>query len=119
MLLEYIYIYRAKRIIELKDNLYYYRKNLSGISKGINRHPLDKPIAVSLLKADLKKEGFQDSRIDWRIAVGIFHYVRDKSTLYRVMSMNRECYDYVKSNLDFRRMLQFVFTVRIKNIKLI
>ena len=41
-----MYIFKAKTVVELKDTLYFYRRNLSGLNTGIMKRPFDLLIAL-------------------------------------------------------------------------
>ena len=104
-----MYIFKAKKVVELKELLYYYRRNLNGLSKGINTQPFDRLLALSRLKDNLFQSGFTDKRLDESVSVEVFHLVRDDSPLFRVKAIDQEWYDYVKGNLDLRRKILLVF----------
>lgn len=114
-----MYIFKAKRVVELKDALYYYRYNISGISKAIKKRPFDPLISYSILKNDLLALNFADKRLDSSIALEVFHIVRDSSSLYRVIAIDKEWYSYIKKNLNLRRKLILFYLIHSRHIDII
>lgn len=115
-----MFLYLAKKVIAMPFCLNYYRVNDAGISKGGVKKPLDKILAIIKLKQDLLKLGFADKKIDWKLSVEFYHFVRGwNDDLYRVVAMKKDLYEYVMSNLDTRRKLSFWRMGRKKKVKLI
>ena len=116
-----MYIFKAGRVVELKDALYYYRRNLSGLSKEIKKRPFDPLIAISRLKNDLLKLGFTDKRLDYCISLEVYHIIRDRgmSPLYRIKTIDREWYNYIKDNLDLRRRFILFYLIHKREINII
>lgn len=115
-----MFLYLAKKVIAMPSCLNYYRVNDAGISKGGVKRPLDKILAISKLKQDLLKLGFADKKLDWKLSVEFYHFVRGwNDDLYRVVAMKKDLYEYVMSNLDTRRKLSFWWMGRKKKVKLI
>ena len=116
-----MFLYLAKKVIAMPFCLnYYYRVNDAGISKGGVKKPLDKILAIIKLKQDLLKLGFADKKLDWKLSVEFYHFVRGwNDDLYRVVAMKKDLYEYVMSNLDTRRKLSFWWMGRKKKVKLI
>lgn len=115
-----MFLYLAKKVIAMPFCLNYYRVNDAGISKGGVKRPLDKILAIIKLKQDLLKLGFADKKIDWKLSVEFYHFVRGwNDDLYRVVAMKKDLYEYVMSNLDTRRKLSFWWMGRKKKVKLI
>lgn len=115
-----MFLYLAKKVIAMPFCLNYYRVNDAGISKGGVKRPLDKILAIIKLKQDLLKLGFADKKIDWKLSVEFYHFVRGwNDDLYRVVAMKKDLYEYVMSNLDTRRKLSFWLMGRKKKVKLI
>ena len=98
---------------------YNYRVNLSGISKGGLKRPLDKSIAFSKLINDLKILNKNTEIIEWQLACELYHYIRRINTVYNVISIRRELYGYIMDNLDIRRKLLVYFLLKKRNIKVI
>ena len=96
---------------------YNYRVNLSGISKGGLKRPLDKSIAFSKLINDLKILNKNTEIIEWQLACEIYHYIRRINTVYNVISIRRELYGYLMDNLDIRRKLLVYFLLKKKEYK--
>lgn len=113
-----MFLYLAKKVIAMPFCLNYYRVNDAGISKGGVKKPLDKILAISKLKKDLFALGFVDKKLDWKLSVEFYHFVRGWNDLYRVTAMQKELYDYVMSNLDTRRKLSFWWMVWKKKVSL-
>lgn len=115
-----MFLYLAKKVIAMPFCLNYYRVNDAGISKGGVKKPLDKILAIITLKQDLLKLGFADKKLDWKLSVEFYHFVRGwNDDLYRVVAMKKDLYEYVMSNLDNRRKLSFWWMGRKKKVKLI
>lgn len=115
-----MFLYLAKKVIAMPFCLNYYRVNDAGISKGGVKKPLDKILAIIKWKQDLLKLGFADKKIDWKLSVEFYHFVRGwNDDLYRVVAMKKDLYEYVMSNLDTRRKLSFWWMGRKKKVKLI
>lgn len=111
-----MYIYYAKKVAFVKEAYHHYRINMSGVSKGPKKRPLDRFRAVYRLKQELLQKGFEDSGLDRRLAIDIYHYARDKNPLVRVKSMEKQMKDFVIKNLDLRRKIQFYMLCLKKNI---
>ena len=110
----------AKKVLVIPFCGNYYRFNDSGISKGGVKKPLDKILAISKLKKDLLALGFSDKKLDWKLSVEFYHFVRGwNDNMYRVVAMHKDLYDYVMSNLDARRKLSFWWMRRKKKVSLI
>ena len=115
-----MFLYLAKKVIAMPFCLNYYRVNDAGISKGGVKKPLDKILAIIKLKQDLLKLGFADKKLDWKLSVEFYPFVRGwNDDLYRVVAMKKDLYEYVMSNLDTRRKLSFWWMGRKKKVKLI
>ena len=113
-----LYLLKAGTVAELKDPLYYYRNNLTGISKQPDKRPLDAILAMIRLKEDWLRLGFSDKRLDRRIAVQMYKFIRMVSPLYRVTAIDKQCYNYIKDNLDFRKKIELFFLIHKKHISI-
>lgn len=103
-----MFLYLAKKIITIPFCLNYYRVNYSGISKGGVKKPLDTILAINKLKRDLLEFGFVDKKLDWKLSVELYHFVRGwNENIYKVVAVRKELYEYVISNLDIRRKILF------------
>lgn len=100
-----MFLYLSKRIVTLQYCGYYYRVNYSGLSKGCIKRPLDKIIAIKKLKDDLTLDNFYDKRLDWKISIEIYHFIRRKDNAYKVVAMDKALFKYICNNLDLRRSL--------------
>lgn len=115
-----MFLYLAKKVLVIPFCGNYYRFNDSGISKGGVKKPLDKILAISKLKKDLLALGFSDKKLDWKLSVEFYHFVRGwNDNMYRVVAMHKDLYDYVMSNLDARRKLSFWWMCKKKKVRLI
>ena len=116
-----MYIFKAGRVVELQDALYYYRRNLSGLSKEIKKRPFDSLIAISRLKNDLLQLGFTDKRLDYCISLEVYHIIRDRSMspLYRIKAIDKEWYNYVKDNLNLQRKVLLFYFVHKRKIEIL
>ena len=114
-----MFLYLAKKIVVMPFCGNYYRVNYEGISKGGVKKHLDKILAINKLKKDLLALGFVDKKLDWKLSVEFYHFVRGwNDNMYRVVAMHKDLYDYVMSNLDARRKLSFWWMCRKKNVQL-
>ena len=103
-----MFLYLAKKVLVIPFCGNYYRFNDSGISKGGVKKPLDKILAISKLKKDLLALGFSDKKLDWKLSVEFYHFVRGwNDNMYRVVAMEKDLYEYVMNNLDIRRQIPF------------
>ena len=114
-----IFLYLAKKIVVIQFCGNYYRVNDAGISKGGVKKPLDKILAISKLKKDLLALGFTDKKLDWKLSIECYHFVRGwNDNMYRVVAMQKDLYEYVMSNIDVRRKITFWWMCRKKNVQL-
>ena len=114
-----MFLYLAKKVIAMPFCLNYYRVNDAGISKGGVKKPLDKILAISKLKKDLLALGFTDKKLDWKLSIECYHFVRGwNDNMYRVVAMQKDLYEYVMSNIDVRRKITFWWMCRKKNVQL-
>ena len=118
-----MYIFKAGRVVELTDALYYYRRNLTGLSRGAENRPFDPLIAKCSLKNDLRKLNYSDKRLDSYIATEAYHIIRDRGAtpLYRIKAIDTEWYSFIKDNLNLRRKLllsYLIYTRKIDVVKL-
>lgn len=112
-----IFLYLAKKILVIPFCGIYYRVNDAGISKGGVKKPLDKILAISKLKKDLLALGFADKKLDWKLSIEFYHFVRGwNDNMYRVVAMKKDLYEYVMSNIDVRRKITFWRMCRKRNI---
>lgn len=103
-----IFLYLAKKIVVIPFCGNYYRVNDAGISKGGVKKPLDKILAINKLKQDLLVLGFSDKKLDWKLSIEFYHFVRGwNDNMYRVVAMEKDLYEYVMNNLDIRRQISF------------
>ena len=112
-----MFLYLAKKVLVIPFCGNYYRFNDSGISKGEVKKPLDKILAISKLKKDLLALGFTDKKLDWKLSIECYHFVRGwNDNMYRVVAMQKNLYEYVMSNIDVRRKITFWGMCRKRNI---
>lgn len=103
-----LFLYFAKKVASIPFCGYYYRVNNAGISKGKVKRPLDKILAISKLRKELLGSGFINKKLDWKLSVEFYHFVRGwNDDMYRVVAMQKNLYEYVMSNLDTRRKISF------------
>lgn len=114
-----LFLYFAKKVASIPFCGYYYRVNNAGISKGKVKRPLDKILAISKLKKELLASGFINKKLDWKLSVEFYHFVRGWNDMYRVVAMQKNLYECVMSNLDIRRKISFWWMSRNKKLKLI
>lgn len=114
-----MFLYLAKKMVVIPFCGNYYRVNDEGISKGGVKKPLDKILAINKLKKDLLALGFTNKKLDWKLSVEFYHFVRGwNNDMYRVVSIHKDLYDYIMSNLDFRRKISFWWMCRKQNVQL-
>ncbi|WP_462371800.1 glycosyltransferase family 2 protein [Phascolarctobacterium succinatutens] len=114
-----MFLYLATKVIVIPFCGNYYRVNDAGISKGGVKKPLDKILAISKLKEDLLDLGFVDKKLDWKLSVEFYHFVRGlNDNMYKVVAMQKDLYEYVMSNIDVRRKITFWWMCRKKNVQL-
>lgn len=112
-----MFLYLAKKIVVMPFCGNYYRVNYAGISKSGVKKPLDTILAISKLKKDLLALGFVDKKLDWKLSVEFYHFVRGwNDNMYRVVAMHKDLYEYVMSNIDVRRKITFWWMCRKQNI---
>lgn len=112
-----MFLYLAKKIVVMPFCGNYYRFNDAGISKRGVKKPLDKILAINKLKQDLLVLGFSDKKLDWKLSIEFYHFVRGwNDNMYRVVAMEKNLYDYVMGNIDIRRKLSFWWICRKRNI---
>lgn len=115
-----LFLYFAKKVASIPFCGYYYRVNNTGISKGKVKRPLNKILAISKLRKELLASGFINKKLDWKLSVEFYHFVRGwNDDMYRVVAMQKDLYEYVMSNLDTRRKISFWWMGRKKKVKLI
>lgn len=115
-----LFLYFAKKVASIPFCGYYYRVNNTGISKGKAKRPLDKILTISKLRKELLASGFINKKLDWKLSVEFYHFVRGwNDDMYRVVAMQKDLYEYVMSNLDTRRKISFWWMGRKKKVKLI
>lgn len=113
-----MFLYLAKKVLVLPFCGNYYRFNDEGISKGGVKKPLDKILAINKLKQDLLVLGFSDKKLDWKLSIEFYHFVRGwNDNMYRVVAMHKDLYEYVMSNIDVRRKITFWWMCRKKKVK--
>lgn len=113
-----MFLYLSKKVLVIPFCGNYYRVNDAGISKGGMKKPLDKILAISKLKKDLFALGFVDKKLDWKLSVEFYHFVRGLNDgMYRVVAMQNNLYEYVMNNLDTRRKISFWWMVWKKKVK--
>ena len=112
-----MFLYLAKKIVVMPYCGNYYRVNDAGISKGGVKKPLDKILAISKLKKDLLALEFTDKKLDWKLSIECYHFVRGwNDNMYRVVAMQKDLYEYVMSNIDVRRKITFWWMCCKRNI---
>lgn len=110
-----VYLYKANRIVCLKEALYFYRFNPNGLSKNAyKKRPLDIAIVTAKLHEDLIGMGLQDKaflmKLENKFAREIFHCVKySKKGVFFLHGMSKSLYDFVLSRLDLRRSIVLRF----------
>lgn len=68
------------------------------------------------MKKDLLALGFADKKLDWKLCVEFYHFVRGWNHMYRVVAMQKDLYEYIMSNLDTRRKISFCWMIWKKKV---
>lgn len=98
---------------------YNYRVNSTGISKGGLKRPLDKSLSLKKLIDSLREIDKETEIVEWQLACELYHYVRRINSVYRVIAIRQELYDFLMGNLDIRRRVLTYFLLKKRNIKVI
>ena len=98
---------------------YNYRVNYSGISKGGLKRPLDKSLSFKKLIDSLKEINKDTELVEWQLACELYHYIRWINSVYRVIAVRQELYEFLMSNLDIRRRVLAYFLLKKRDIKVI
>lgn len=114
-----MYLYLSSKVAYVNKAYYYYRVNLNGISKNKNKKPLDRYISIKKLAIDLQKYGYIDKRLFWKMAIEIYHFVRMNDERFKVIKIEKDFYDFIIKNLDFRRKWSFIFLIKKKKVEII
>lgn len=98
-----MYLYLSNKFAAITYKGYYYRVNPNGLSKGGVKRPLDKVMAITKLKNDLRSYSFESKKLDWKLCVEYYHFIKGLNTTYNVKSINGELWGFIFANLDARR----------------
>lgn len=98
---------------------YNYRVNFSGISKGGLKRPLDKSLSFKKLIDSLREIDKDTELVEWQLACELYHYIRLTNSVYRVIAVRKELYEFLMSNLDIRRRLLAYFLLQKRDIKVV
>ena len=98
---------------------YNYRVNSTGISKGGLKRPLDKSLSLKKLIDSLREIDKETEIVEWQLACELYHYVRRINSVYRVIAIRQELYDFLMGNLDIRLRVLAYFLLKKRNIKVI
>lgn len=99
-----VYLFNSQKVALIKESLYFYRHNLSGLSKNtaINKRPLDNIICLALSHEYLVQHGFENSsvchKLRKKIAKGIYGLVKQK---HFKITIDEKFYCFVKRHLNF------------------
>lgn len=118
-----MFLYASRTFMIIDDTLYFYRINLSGISKSKTYRLLDIAFVTLKLIKDLKDKGCDDQKIYFKLyskfAKEIFHFIRDcDSSHFRVISIKNTMYKFICNHLNFRRKYFFKFLIIKRRIKI-
>jgi hypothetical protein len=118
-----MYLFYASRIMLIEDVLYYYRINLSGISKSGTKRPLDIAFVTEKLIVDLVNKGLNDiifiNKLYGKLAREIFHFIRlGKDNRFKLIKIDKSLFSWLCKNLTFRRHLILRYLVLKYNIKI-
>lgn len=98
---------------------YNYRVNYSGISKGELKLYLDKSLSFKKLIDSLREINKDTELVEWQLACELYHYIRRINSVYRVIAVRQELYEFLMSNLDIRRRVLAYFLLKKRDIKVI
>lgn len=115
-----MYLFYANKVEAVKNVYYNYRINTDGISckTGIKR-PLDKVLVVSKLIGDLEAHNFSDCRLHKKLAVELYHFIRNSNEQYRVIKIEKSVYDFMMKHLDLRRKLMCKYLIKKNDIEIL
>ena len=111
-----LYLYFARRIALLPNELYFYRQNFNGLSKSEapNKKPLDVLVCYALLHEELCKKGLRNSwflkKLRKLMARTIYKLVQTKKF---IVGMDKEFFKFVIKNLSLPRGIKmFIWMIQ-------
>lgn len=119
-----MYLFFSKRVMMIKDILYYYRINLSGISKSSNKRLLDIAFVTKNLFEDLQKENYNDkhflNRLANKFAIEVFHFIRlGKNKSFKIIQIDKSFYCWLCEHLNYRRRCLLFFYIIKHGLKVV
>ena len=114
-----LYLFLSKKVSTIDSCEYNYRDNAVGISKKVDDKAFDRILVMNQLREKLYEYGYQDKRIDWKLAVEMYHFIRVKSDKYKIASIGKEIYIYIAKNLNLRRSIIFRYYCKKNDIQII
>lgn len=107
-------LFLSNKVITVDGYEYNYRDNSVGISKKVKDKAFDRILIMNALREKLREYDYQDERIDWKLAVELYHFIKVSSKKYRIISLDKTIYHFIKEKLDLRRSIVFQY-VCLKN----
>lgn len=109
-----MYYFRCKKIGGIaKYNGYNYRINENELNlSGEAKRPFDKILAMIKLKIDIEKEGGTSNRVDERLSITLYHYIKKKHKNYRIKCIEKSLLKYMFLKLNFRRCLSLMLYLK-------
>ena len=114
-----MYYYKCKRCCMIREyNGYNYRINENGLNlSGEAKRPFDKILAMINLKNDIEKEECTSNRVDERLSITLYHYIKKKHKNYRIKCIEKSLLKYLFLKLNFRRCLSLMLYLKKSNIQ--
>lgn len=113
-----LYLFLSKKVSTIDSYEYNYRDNAVGISKKVDDKAFDRILVMNQLREKLYEYGYQDKRIDWKLAVEIYHFIRVPSKIYKTIYIDEKVYRFIKTKLDLRRITLFKYYCLKNKIKI-
>lgn len=111
-------VFKAKKIVTVKDSYYNYHINGTGTMANRGKRPLDRVFTRSLLKKEFEKVHFCSRRLDRSIAADLYHYIRGSSCFAQPCVIQKDLLKYVFRNLDLRRSLMLRYWLWKKKVRI-
>ena len=114
-----LFLFLAKKVSTVDSYEYNYRDNVVGISKKVDDKAFDRILVMNQLREKLYEYGYQDKKIDWKLAVEMYHFIREPSDKYKIASIGKDISKFILKKLDLRRNITFRYYCIKKGIKII
>ena len=94
-----LYLFLSKKVSTIDSYEYNYRDNAVGISKKVDDKAFDRILVMNQLREKLYEYGYQDKRIDWKLAVEMYHFIKTPSKIYKLIYIKKRFINLLKQNL--------------------